>query len=182
MRIAHLGPASPIIGDLEASGDDVAVIEDPITTTLDADLLVSYGYRHIVPAAVLTECRAINLHISILPWNRGADPNLWSLIDGTPRGVTIHVMTERLDAGPIIAQRQVDFDEDRDTLASSYVKLKDAIEQLFSEHWPAIRAGTAPTYPQPFGGSYHRVSDRAAVEHLLTDGWDTPIRQLIPAS
>lgn len=177
--VAHLGPASPISDVIAAAGDTVFRTEDPITPDLKADWLVSYGYRHIIPQPVLDAFpnRAINLHISMLPWNRGADPNLWSIIDGTPRGVTIHYLDAGIDTGPIIGQRKVQFADD-DTLATSYQRLKAAIEELFAEWWPTIREGRAPGHPHIGGGTYHRSSDKASVEHLLTDGWDTPVAVL----
>jgi methionyl-tRNA formyltransferase len=58
------------------------------------------------------------------------------------------------------------------------VALQDALAELFRAHWPAIRAGTSPRTPQSGPGTSHRVADRAAVEHLLTAGWDTPVGEL----
>src|SRR5688500_18057136 len=76
------------------------------------DLIISYSYRHIIKKDVLAKYpgKFINLHIAYLPFNRGADPNLWSVIEGTPSGVTIHVIDDGIDTGPIIAQRLVAID------------------------------------------------------------------------
>ena len=54
--------------------------------------------------------RAINLHISYLPWNRGADPNLWSAV-GMPKGVTIHYINDGFDTGDILFQKAILFVE-----------------------------------------------------------------------
>ena len=53
---------------------------------------VSYRYRKIIRQDIIDyfEGKLINMHIAFLPWNKGADPNLWSYIDNTPKGVTIH--------------------------------------------------------------------------------------------
>jgi methionyl-tRNA formyltransferase len=179
MRVLYLGPTSRLVAFI-AQTDAVRQETDPLEPNPAADFLVSYGYRHVIPAEVLASFshRAVNLHISYLPWNRGADPNLWSHIDDTPKGVTIHNIDAGIDTGPIIVQQLVDFSAD-DTLATSYAKLKDTIERLFIKHWPVIRAGRAEATPQIAGeGSYHRLRDRAAAEHLLNAGWDTPIAQL----
>ena len=99
---------------------------DPITAADVADgrfdALVSYRYRHILKGDVLGAFpdRAWNLHISLLPWNRGADPNLWSFLERTPKGVTIHHMDEGLDTGDLVAQRELHFDLDAHTLDSAY--------------------------------------------------------------
>ena len=46
------------------------------------DFIVSYGYRHILSKNILDLLpnKIINLHISYLPYNRGADPNFWSFM------------------------------------------------------------------------------------------------------
>ena len=71
--------------------------------------MVSYGYRKIVLADVIDKMAGeiINLHISYLPWNRGANPNFWSFIDDTPKGVTIHEMSADLDKGRILCQKEL---------------------------------------------------------------------------
>ena len=70
------------------------------------DLTVSYTYRYILTEEVLSALNnnVVNLHNSFLPFNRGADPNLWSIVEGTPRGVSLHYMDSKLDKGYIIAQ------------------------------------------------------------------------------
>ena len=70
------------------------------------DLAVSYTYRYILSSELLEALNnnVINLHNSLLPWNRGADPNLWSIAENTPRGVTLHYMDAGLDKGYVIAQ------------------------------------------------------------------------------
>jgi len=83
MQVLLLGPDRPEFRKhLERYGDSVEPHEDPIggdsTILQSADFIISYGYRHLLPQEVIDEFpgRAINLHISMLPWNRGADPNL----------------------------------------------------------------------------------------------------------
>lgn len=166
MRVLVLGPNRlTVLGGVEAT-------EERITPDRAAgfDLLVSYGYRHILGRDVLDVTPAVNLHISLLPWNRGADPNLWSWIDGTPKGVTVHWMTEGVDKGPIIAQREVDLDP-RGTLAETYGVLQDAMVDVFTEAWPAIVSGD-PGTEQPPGGSYHRAADKPP--DAMQRGWETP--------
>lgn len=72
------------------------------------DFIVSYGYRYIVSGEILRHFpkRAVNLHISLLPYNKGADPNFWSFVEDTPKGVSIHYMDSGLDTGEIIAQKR----------------------------------------------------------------------------
>jgi methionyl-tRNA formyltransferase len=48
---------------------------------------------------------ALNVHPSLLPDKRGPDPLFWTLRDGSgAAGVTVHRLSERFDAGPILAR------------------------------------------------------------------------------
>lgn len=130
-------------------------------------LVVSYNYTHIVSEEILSFMNGniINLHISCLPWNRGANPNLWSFLEDTPKGVTIHRMEKGLDTGAILYQREMFFDETKETLASTYQKLNEEIVRLFQEHWTEIWEGTYPVIPQQGKGSYHELKDMRKLLH-----------------
>jgi methionyl-tRNA formyltransferase len=145
------------------------------------DVAVSYRFRHIVKKPVIEYLKGkiINLHISLLPWNRGADPNLWSFLENTPKGVSIHYMDEGLDTGDIIAQKDIRFDVGSETLASTYEILNSEIIEFFKIQWPLIMRGECSRKKQPLGGTYHRFKDKEAYMHLLADkGWDTPVEYL----
>ena len=113
-----------------------------------------------------------------MPWNRGADPNLWSFLEDTPKGVTVHYLDSGIDTGDILVQKSIEFFSSEETLKTSYEKLSQAACILFKESWLDIREGKLLSIPQPQGGSYHRLQDRLAYEYLLTQGWDTPVHQL----
>lgn len=186
MKVLILGPSpSPLTPIVRQSGHDVIETPEPIDarfiTKNNVDFLISYGCRFIIRNDVLSLLpdRAINLHISFLPWNRGADPNLWSFLEDTPKGVTIHYLDEGLDTGDIISQVELHFNEETETLATTYEALSNEIVRLFKETWPGVAVGKCPRIPQPAGGSCHRTADRSKYSHLLTRGWDTPVRSLI---
>lgn len=151
------------------------------------DFCVSYGYRHILrqPILDLFPDRIVNLHISYLPLNRGADPNLWSLLSQTTSGVTVHHMDAGVDTGDIIAQREVPFDMESETLASSYNFLRREIEDLFMDLWPKLVTGSAPRTVNPArldasAGSVHRMKDKTDFFDSITpDGWNTQLSQVL---
>lgn len=124
-------------------------------------LVVSYNYSYIISQPVIDfmEGNIINLHISLLPWNRGASPNLWSFLDETPKGVTIHQISSRLDRGCIICQQECEFDEQKETFESSYRKLNDMIVKLFQQNWENIKNRNYILKEQQGEGSYHTKKD-----------------------
>jgi len=184
-KILFLGPEdSPLYVWLQKLGENVIQTSDKVTTHFiereKINFLLSFGYRHILRRDILDKFpnRAVNLHISYLPWNRGADPNFWSFVENTPKGVTIHYLDEGVDTGDIIVQEELKFDSENETLATSYEKLQSAIQELFKKHWRAIKSGTCQRYKQVGKGSSHKLKDKEALSHLLTDGWNTPVSEL----
>lgn len=140
------------------------------------DLVVSYSYPHIITAELLRILpeMIVNLHISLLPFNRGADPNAWSAIEKTPSGVTIHLIDKGVDTGDILYQEEVSFDGRDLTLRESYDELQSSIQLLFQKNWPDIRAKRSPRQTQKSKGTFHRASDLGSIKDRLlgAEGWD----------
>jgi methionyl-tRNA formyltransferase len=139
---------------------------------LNCDIAVSVLFGYILQAEFLAlpPLGCINLHPSLLPYNRGAHPNVWSIIEGTPAGATLHYMDAGVDTGDIIAQRQVPV-EPTDTGATLYRKLEVTSLELFSVTWPAVAAGNAPRLPQdPAAGTRHRACDLKRIDEIDLDG------------
>jgi len=184
MNIMLLGPEnSPLVSYLAKYGL-VRVVNYELKPRdfVGYDYLVSYGYRHIISKDILDlfpTGRAVNLHASYLPWNRGAYPNLWSWVDDTPKGVSIHILNEGLDSGPICNRQLVDMD-DNETLASSYAKLNLAMVSLFKDTWPLAVANGGFVYNvHPIdSGSYHSKAQGEIVFSKLSNDWDTPAARL----
>ena len=132
----------------------------PLHHTKGLDLVVLYGYRHIVRRDVLASSSfpIINLHISYLPFNRGAHPGFWCFYDGTPCGVTVHEVDAGLDTGPVLAQQLVDIDPWVSTFDDAYWRLRSSVESLFWDLLPAIEDGSAKGRRQLGTGSSHRAA------------------------
>ena len=163
-----------LVEDLINSKCEVWHTEEKIVTTQGYDLVVSYGYRHILKKDVIESSSApiINLHISYLPWNRGAHPNFWSFYDSTPSGVTIHLIDEGVDTGAIIYQRMVNFNKDENTFSKTYKRLIIEIEKLFIDNLDEIISMSFTSIKQRRKGTYHRVADLP--EEF--SGWDSNIQ------
>jgi methionyl-tRNA formyltransferase len=164
---------------------DVILYSDKINTEFilsnHPDLLISYNYRHVIRRDVISLMpdRILNMHISYLPWNRGAHPNVWCLLTDTPKGVTIHLIDEGIDNGDILFQEPVEFNDSKETLSSSYNILHDKIFQLFTKNWPKIINYQWQRKKQKGDGSYHAKKDFEKILPLLSElMWDTPVRDL----
>lgn len=146
---------------------------------LKPDLLVSYNYKYIIPENIIgvMKGQAVNLHISLLPWNRGSSPNFWSFIEDSPKGVTIHQLAKGLDTGDIILQKELHFDEAQETFQSTYEALQKEITTLFKENFYSIVEGRCMVHPQKGAGSYHTMQDMKLFLSGKNFSWDMNIQE-----
>ncbi len=154
---------------------DASLLREPATraalAALQPDLGVSISLGYILRRELLdcfpTGC--INLHTSFLPWNRGANPNVWSIAERTPAGVTLHFLDEGVDTGDLIAQERVPV-EPADTGQTLYARLEQAALALFIKTWPAIRRrAITPVAQDRAAGSTHRLADLARLDAIDLD-------------
>lgn len=146
------------------------------------EFIISYNYRFIIREEVLNRFssnNAINLHISYLPWNKGTDPNVWSFLENTPKGVTIHLLDKGIDTGDILLQKKIDINEELETLASSYKMLHKEIKRLFKNNWMKLKNNKIAPKPQSFEGTFHYKNDFEKISYILgNECWDLPIIEL----
>ena len=187
MKILFLGGnLSKSLSDwLISIGEEVIYLEQKIDINfvkkINTEFIISYNYRYIVSKDILKfiNNKIINLHISYLPFNRGAHPNVWSFLDNTPKGVTIHNIDEGIDTGDIIVQKEVQIDENNETLKSSYKILNENIQVLFKENWLKIKKGAIKAKKQNEIGTLHYKYESSIFEPLIDKkGWDTSIKEL----
>ena len=73
------------------------------------DLLLFYGWSKIIPNNLVTKYNCLMLHPSPLPKYRGGSPLQNQIIRGeTKSAVTIFLMDEGIDTGPIAKQKELD--------------------------------------------------------------------------
>jgi methionyl-tRNA formyltransferase len=108
------------------------------------DMMFSFYYRNMLPAALLAVAPAFNMHGSLLPHYRGRAPVNWAVLHGaTETGATLHEMTVKPDAGAIVAQSAVPILPD-DTAYEVFGKVTVAAEQALWRVLPQLLDGSAP--------------------------------------
>lgn len=163
--------------------NEVIVHQEKLTAEdlrmLQPELVISYSYRHILNPDVLDVLpdKFINLHISFLPFNRGADPTAWSFLEDTPKGVSIHLIDQGIDTGRILVQKQVVFDEENETLGNAYSILQAEIQKLFRDNWGKLRVGAIQPVEQKGAGTFHHAKEFAEIKGELmgAEGWNVKI-------
>lgn len=184
MKVLLLGEKCSLINDfLLSSGHDTYIYTAKLSKddTKGYDFIISFGYRHIIRQEIidLFPDKIINMHISLLPYNKGADPNLWSYLENSPKGVTIHKIDKGLDTGDIILQKKVQDDIENDTLKTSYDRLIQEIVKLFADNAEDILNNKITAHKQQGTGSIHYLKDKEKYIYLLESaGYDTPVKEL----
>jgi methionyl-tRNA formyltransferase len=145
------------------------VLERIRSLRADIGVVALFGYILRQELLDLLPAGCLNVHSALLPYNRGAFPNVWSIVDGTEAGATIHYVDAGIDTGDIVAQRKVDV-EPIDTGETLYRRLEEACVSLFAETWPKISAGLASRTPQPpQGGTFHTTKDVEGIDRIELD-------------
>ena len=99
------------------------------------DVIVLAGYMRILTSCLIDayKNRMLNIHPSLLPAFKGAHAIRDAFEAGVREtGVTVHLVTLKLDSGPILAQKKIKVLKS-DTLASLEVKIHRIEHRLYPE-------------------------------------------------
>ena len=111
--------------------------------SLGPDLIVVAAYGLYIPADVLAAPRlgCLNIHPSLLPLYRGPSPVASAILNGDGvTGVTVMVVTERMDAGPVVALRETSIGPE-ETTPELTARLFEMGAALLLDVLPAWRRG-----------------------------------------
>jgi methionyl-tRNA formyltransferase len=115
-----------------------------------ADLFIVAAFGQILPQTVLDQPRygTLNIHASLLPKYRGADPIAESILQGDREtGISIMLLDAGVDTGPVLMRRSLEISDD-DTTSSLTLKLADLGAQALLEALPAWISGRLIPEPQ----------------------------------
>ncbi len=138
------------------------------------EALVSVGFSARIPEAVraLYPAGAINVHPALLPNHRGPHPLHAMVLDKTlaeNAGVTIHVITDDFDEGPIVSQARLPKAGDM-PLAQLEIALSRLGAELLLETLDDLSGRIAHAKPQPPGE--HRVGKLSTEDVTFEPGVD----------
>lgn len=149
---------------------EVPVLETPSDETLlaavreaGADTLICAAYHRKLPSQALADAGvlAVNLHPSLLPEGRGPAPMLRMAVDPAARahaGVTMHLLTDAYDAGPILWRAAISVapEDGYDAIeARILAKAPEAVAMLLQNRHELLAAAS----PQTEGSWWPRAED-----------------------
>jgi methionyl-tRNA formyltransferase len=144
---------------------------------LEPRLMVVAAYGQILRPQVLgiPPAGVINVHPSLLPKYRGASPVVGTLLAGEEEtGVTIMLMDEGMDTGPILVQRAISIAPE-DTAGSLEARLAELGAELLIEALPGWLDGKLDPLPQDEARATY--TKPVAKEHASLD-WSLPAVEL----
>ncbi len=115
------------------------------------DFFIVAAYSKILPKEILEIPRlgAINVHPSLLPKWRGPSPIQSTILNGDEKtGVSIILMDEKIDHGPILAMREVEFPISNFQFSILSQKLAELGANLLIEILPKFLTGEIKPTPQ----------------------------------
>ncbi|MBF0418914.1 MAG: methionyl-tRNA formyltransferase [Magnetococcales bacterium] len=139
-----------------------------LVTGLKPDVIVVTAYGLLLPPSILAIPRhgCINVHASLLPRWRGAAPIQRAILAGDEvTGVTIMVMEEGLDTGPIVDMESVVIDETM-TTGRLHDQLADLGGRLLATTIQALKLGNFHSRPQPEAGITYANKLKSEEEHI----------------
>jgi len=163
----------------------VELTEKVTNAHLSSQVAVLIDFGIIVPRAVIDAfpLGIVNSHFSLLPEWRGADPITFAILSGQKQtGVSLMLLVEKMDEGPLLAQGDYDIEpnETTPTLTDNLIQLSYS---MLSEVLPAYVADLIQPIPQdvaanespsPLAISYSR---KLSKDDGILD-WQKPAEQL----
>jgi methionyl-tRNA formyltransferase len=140
--------------------EELPRLDDPAPLRrLAPDVLVLVG-APIIPPPLLAVPRlgTINPHYALLPAYRGMNVTEWSVLEGNPVGVSVHLVDPGIDTGPILLREEIALGP-QETFASLRRKHQEVAARLLVSACLQLRDGTARPQPQTpdEGRQYYRM-------------------------
>jgi methionyl-tRNA formyltransferase len=166
-RRAKLDDETPVYQSHEIENEE---IQDELRSLdIDIGILAWWPYVIIKKLIDVADEGFLNFHPSYLPYNRGKDPNFWSIIEGNPFGVSIHWVEPQVDSGPIAFQKRIEKSWE-DTGEDLYNAAQEEIVKLFIHNYDRIKSGQIPREPQDDSkATYHERRELEPASEIELD-------------
>lgn len=143
--------------------------------SLNPDYIIGIHFPYIIPKEVLIipKIGFLNLHPAYLPFNKGWHTPSWAILDKTPFGATLHFMSQELDKGDIIHQKQMEVYPE-DTADTLYQRVLQVEEEVFYETFDDLIKLNPRRIPQRAEGTSHVKKDLKTVQQIEMDKLHDP--------
>jgi len=161
---------------------DVCLVADKadlvrLTAAYEPAIGLCAGYRWLLPPEVLAipALGVVNSHPALLPRHRGPYPFAWAIREEDAElGLTLHLMDETFDTGPVLAQGSRPMPADQ-RIGSLVTVLQELARELYPAALRRVLAGErgdpqrseGVTWAGPFGDDYAELDNGKTRAELL---------------
>lgn len=172
-----------LISDSGLGSENIYYIDDVNPVNIDnpldsynVDYIFGIHFPFIIKKPILESAKIgfLNLHPAYLPYNKGWHTPSWAILDNNKYGATLHYMTEELDGGDIVAQKEVKI-EPHYTANHLYQLVLEAEEELFKQIFPQLLTLKIPKEKQYSKGTSHNKKDLSKIQKINLDEKEYPI-------
>ena len=180
---------APEVLDVCFAADKASLLR--LTRAYEPEIGLCAGYSWLLPPEVLAvpPLGVVNSHPSLLPRHRGPFPFAWAVRENDPDlGLTVHLMDEDFDTGPILAQGSRPMPAEM-TLEGMIPTLQELSQELYPKALRRVLAGErgdpqsddGATYAGPFGEDYAELDPSRPRVELLRQvrAWQLTFRQSV---
>jgi len=147
------------IKELNTSSMRIIYLKEQFKELIDNyNIIFSMHCKQLFPDDLVNSVRCINVHPGLNPYNRGWYPQVFSLINKLPLGVTIHEIDTQLDHGPIIVQKEIEVFS-WETSSDLYKKIQVAEIELLKLYLEDILYNNYSTFIPAFEGNINYKRD-----------------------
>ena len=127
---------------------NIKVIEE--VNGINADVFIVASYGKILPEKLINtpKFKTLNIHPSLLPKLRGPSPIQGAILGENETGVSIMRLDSKMDHGPILAQKKVEFNKWPDKYSVVEKTLAEAGAKLLAETLPKWLKNEVPEVSQ----------------------------------
>lgn len=139
-----------------------------------ADIIISASYGQKIPSETLASAKhgGLNVHPSLLPKWRGADPVPWAILAGDHQtGVTVVTLSDTFDQGLIIAQKKIPITP-HDTSDPLRTKLFEIGADVLAEHLSDYISGKTKGSEQDLSAQAGKSGTPYARRFTRQDGFE----------
>jgi methionyl-tRNA formyltransferase len=161
---------------------DVCLVSDKadlarLTAAYEPTIGLCAGYRWLLPPEVLAipTLGVVNSHPAVLPRHRGPYPFAWAIREGDAEvGLTLHLMDESFDTGPVLAQGSSPMPADQ-RIESLVTVLQGLARELYPDALRRVLGGergdpqtsAGATWAGAFGDDYAELDPGKTRAELL---------------
>ncbi len=176
-----------VLNELEAKGLvpvlSITSAHEPLDKekleSMKADVFIVASFGKILPdwLIYMPKFKTLNVHPSLLPKLRGPSPIQGAILSEEKTGVTIQRINERMDEGPIIAQREVELSSNIGYIEAEKILAKVGGEMLI-EILPKYISGEIKEVEQSSEGATYTKMIRKEDADISNDSAEIALRKV----